>query len=930
MIKIDPKGRLWVMTTDNKIGIFDTKKFIYREIRMMLKTVPKVFHSKHLFDGPDGLLMASMGAEGIYAYDEQRMAFYPADSLIPHPKGWVRNLVRAEKGSNRFWMSCDSGIAVYNASNKLLSFRGNNAENDPAIEAWGGERYTFTIFPASGKRLFFSSWQPGSGGGTLNYFDANSNDKRRFNLGERLGYHEIYGELEQASGRVWVFGLKFIAEFTKGDPPFNFIRNEFVNEHSIKFDAANEMLEDRERNIWVCTPNGLYVFNPDEQHFNPYNLVRPDGTGVIEGTTSSALQVSNGQTWIATWGTGLYAYDSGYRPVDLPVALQKYQQQSSVWDMHQHSKTGSIWLVMQGGSLLVYDTTSGTVSYHYHQIFQGRTIRQVTEDHLGNLWFGTQHGHVIKWDFSASGGDPAKAYSLILKTGLVHRLVTDSKGFIWVAAMIDAFYKIDPRTHKVVDKLTERSLAGNNPFDIIEYNDSLMILSSGPLDIYNVNTGSITPITNREGLPSNNVLSMVKDSRGAVWLGMGYGLARLNLERRVFTFFDSRDGIASDNFKVAGSYSVDDGSLLFLTQRDFIVFDPGKAGYATRPPDVKITDIRVMNRPLYLDSISTLDQLTLEYDMTPLSIEFSTLTYLRQNKLFYYYMLEGLDKDWIAADDRRQALYSHLAPGTYTFRVKCENLDGIPGEQITSLAIRIQPPFWQTWWFYGIIVMLIIAVFYWLDKERIRRILALQQVRSQIAGNLHKDVSTTLSNINLLSELAKIKADRDLTKSKEFIDQINEKSKKMMDTMDDMLWSIHPENDSMEKTIERMTEHVHGTRKTYGVDVDMLIDEKVKTVELNMKSRHELFMIFKEALNNVVMHSGATEVLINLNLARQVLSLSIHDNGTGFDEHSVPYGKGIEEMRKRSDILRGELNIQSDRNGTSVVVKIPVRKAVRY
>lgn len=124
--------------------------------------------------------------------------------------------------------------------------------------------------------------------------------------------------------------------------------------------------------------------------------------------------------------------------------------------------------------------------------------------------------------------------------------------------------------------------------------------------------------------------------------------------------------------------------------------------------------------------------------------------------------------------------------------------------------------------------------------------LVLQEVRTQIASNLHHDVNTTLKNIHLLSEIAKIKADKDLTKSKEYIDQINTKSRKMMDDMDDILWSIDPANDSMEKTLERMNEFAEGLRNTYECSVQLLVDEKVKSLKMDMKSRHEIFLFSRK------------------------------------------------------------------------------------
>jgi signal transduction histidine kinase len=237
----------------------------------------------------------------------------------------------------------------------------------------------------------------------------------------------------------------------------------------------------------------------------------------------------------------------------------------------------------------------------------------------------------------------------------------------------------------------------------------------------------------------------------------------------------------------------------------------------------------------------------------------------------------------------------------------------------------VQPPFWKTWWFYSMLLLLAVAILYWIDRERVRRLLTLQQVRTQIAGNLHHDINTTLNNINLLSEIAKIKADKDITKSKEYIDQINTISRRMIDAMDDMLWSIDPKNDSMQKTIERMQEFAEGLRNSNGCTIQLVVDEKLKTLKLDMKSRHEIFFIFKEALNSIIEHSNCTNAIINIDLVKSNLMIKIHDNGTGVAIKSLQNSKAIKEMQKRADTLNALLDIQSDKKGIAVILSVPVK-----
>jgi signal transduction histidine kinase len=217
----------------------------------------------------------------------------------------------------------------------------------------------------------------------------------------------------------------------------------------------------------------------------------------------------------------------------------------------------------------------------------------------------------------------------------------------------------------------------------------------------------------------------------------------------------------------------------------------------------------------------------------------------------------------------------------------------------------------------------IISIFYLIDRERIKRLQALQKVRTQIARNLHADLNTTLSNISLLSEMAKIKADKDIDRSKEYIDQISDKSRRMIDAMDDMLWSLNPANDNMEKTILRMKECAEGLQNTHGTRIQMEVDEKVKSLKLDMKARHEFFLIFKEALRNIAEQANGSVSLINVDLSDGKLFLKIQNNEVNFNsgteaEHSK------KEMRQRAKFINGELDILCDKKGVSIILLVPV------
>lgn len=930
---MDRKHRLWIETEANKPGIFNTSRFTYSEVPVQWKARLNVNSEKSFAEDNHGHVFFVIQYHGIYVYNEEANTFIPADSLLPVPKGWLPVSMTAEPKTDRIWISCDSGLVLFNPVNGHLNYRNHNIDKDPVISRYSAElRCGGVTVDKNGEWLSFISWPYDSGNPFVHRYIYKTGTVQKFNLGAEMpiGYHEIVGTLQQQSSRTWYYGKTFIAEYQDGKKHFFPIRNEYKDEQSIKFDAANHMFEDIEQNIWIATDNGVFLFNPAAQFFNSYNLIRPDGGGAVDGPVQTLMQLKNGQIWAGCWEYGLYCYDKNFNPLPLPSGFPKNNglYNHSIWSMVQDSLTQKVWMGCQEGKIIVYDFTGKKATVISPPVFEGHTIRQVVQDRKGNLWFGTQNGYLIKWDRKAAADNIREGYAMVLKTRQVHKLFIDTDGTLWVAAATDGLYKVDPVNGTVMQHFSHYAPEGyelwnESPHDLLRYNDSIMLIANDAITILNTRTNRTSFFTEEDGLPSNTTVCLQKDRQGVVWIGMVNGLLRFNFEKRKMAIFDRRDGIYCDYFNPAEAFSLAENKMAFGTDHNFLVFNPDNLLDTMTPPDVRITDFRSGNQSLWLDPLIRRGKIKLPYDNTSITINFSDLVYLNAYRIMY--MLEGLDKEWIRSDEKsREAIYNYLPPGNYVFKVKGENADGVPSKNITTLAITVSPPFWKTWWFYGFIMLLVIAVLYRIDRERIKRMMALQKVRTQIAGNLHEDINSTLTNINLLSEMAKIKADRDLDRTKEYIAQIGEKSHNMIIAMDDILWSIHPGNDNMEKTLLRMTEFTDALRNRKGIDIVMEVDEKIKSLQLEMKYRHEFFLIFKDALRSMADHLNGTQILINIDLLGSRLSMKLRDNGS-YDEPTAVFSDDcMLDMVKRADQIQAVLDIQTDKKGVSVILLLPV------
>jgi signal transduction histidine kinase len=414
------------------------------------------------------------------------------------------------------------------------------------------------------------------------------------------------------------------------------------------------------------------------------------------------------------------------------------------------------------------------------------------------------------------------------------------------------------------------------------------------------------------------------DEGGFLWLITDNGLCRYDYKRKTFTTYDKNDGILLADIAKSADYLCSENFVMFAGVNSMLLFHPD-AFKTNRPtPDVTITDFFLGDSYQLMDSLQALKEIVLNPGKDDFTITFACLDFKNRNKYKYFYQMKGLNKEWVPAEDL-SIVYSGLAPGHYVFRVKAQNMDGIESKNISELRIYIRPPFWRTAWFLSTLLTIIAMIIYGMHRLRIKRLLAVERIRNRVARDLHDDMGSTLSTINILSSMAKAKLSTDTFKTSEYINKISDNSQRMMEAMDDIVWAIKPSNDSMEKVVCRMREFATSVFEAKDIDIDFKAEEEVNNAQIDMEARRDFFLVFKEAVNNSAKYSKCSHAEINLLIEHHKLILRVRDNGIGFNVKTADSGNGLGNMQKRANALKGTLQIKSEENaGTTVTLTVPL------
>lgn len=934
VIMEDKKGQIW-FHTESGLCIYQPYHRNFKKVHFK-KEGEEAFFINSFFQDSKGLIWMVVKNDGLYFFDTLNNVFKSYTTTWPEFPARVLS-IEEDKVNGYYWLNTEKGIAVYDGQKKVYYYEGQNPKGLQCLNRAAISSRPDFIYTDNNDIIWIQTNLPGNGSVTDRY-----EIKKNELITVRNKSKAIGGFLTDLSGTTWAFG-NWLARYDKKTNRFIEIPKKRESQYGIDFNEIQNMYADDENNIFIMTDMGMYTCNPGEQFITSHNILATVIKESEEANINGFVEINDGHLIaLGGKGEGLYFFDTSFTRTDYRYGYHpsKFSDKHflSSWCGLQDSK-GIIWIGCEAGRLFQLNTSTNRIITLQVPELEDHTIRSMTEDKNGNIWMGTNNNIIVKWNRQTSRfrqiiheGDKK------IKPEWVLRILPGYENDLWVATTGAGLLRIDLAT----DRIAEQFLPGNSPQSISSYyvvdilamnSTTYAVATESGIDLFDWRRKIFSHITEQDGLPSTGIYSMMKDDRNNLWFTSVDGLSKIRLPDKRIKTFSARNGITSEDYQTETDYKyanvlrMKNNVIVFGNPRGFVSFNPASLNETDVPADPLITGFQIFDKNLSIDSLFQKGKtIWLTYAQNYITIQYASLKNVFNPRPEYYHLLEGFDKDWVKGSASHEAIYTYLPGGDYTFKIKCISVDGVPSKNITSFSIHVRPPFYRTWWFFTLITIFILSATWAIYRQRVNKLLAVEKIRTKVARDLHDDMGSVLSTINILSTMAKTKMADDPVKASEYVGKISDNSQRMMEAMDDIVWSIKPDNDNMQKITARMREFATSILETKDIELDFKVEENVNDIKLDMEDRRDFFLIFKEAVNNVAKYSHCDKCAIHVSLHQHRLLLDVQDNGVGFEVDKVDSGNGLSNIQKRAEALKGRATIQSKPGeGTHVTLNIPVQ-----
>ena len=932
----DGSHRLWIATA-NGLDLFDDNGKSFRPFSYLPKQRGNNRVNAICEDHKGNLWVATPG--GLNLFDRETHTFKPYRNLVPGADYNDLQQVRADNQNNLWLITNDRGLIRYNPATgqgHLFTHHDNqpgSIGSDILRDVFVDEQGTVWV---GGVNAGLNVYNPATNT-FYNYQHEPDNSASLSQKSVRCTYKDVQGNL-------WVGTLRGGVNLYTPQPGRFKLYKQTASANSLSYDDIRSFYQDRAGNVWVgADGGGLDLFNQQTGTFRHYKHDPNNPSSISSSAIISITGDSDDNIWIATWQGGLNSFNpktgifKRYNHKDGDAGSISSDFVTKAFEDSGHH----LWIATDIGGVDLFDKHTQKFSRFTgdkasNTRLWGNRIINITEDNHKNVWFLTLDSGVNCYNL------PSKHISHYLftpneTTTDIACAFTDSKGRFWIGKK--GLYLFDPKRNRFVC------------------------------------------YTDVAGLSTEYIKGILADGHGNLWISTSNGITRFNPDTRAFKKFNTGDGLQGLEFEVGSCLKLRNGQMLFGGVNGFNIFYPDDVRINPYIPPVYLTGLDILNKsisvgdegsPLQTD-ISVVKNINLNYDQSTFSLQFSALNYVVPENNQYMYKLENFDKHWIKAGTERKASYTNIDPGTYIFKVKASNNDGLWNDAGAQVIIHISPPFWATWWFRLLLFILLAGcayvVLYLRRAFELRELEEkkneeMHQVQLQFFTNISHEFRTPLSLI--LGPLEKITHETSQQKIAHYYQTIHRNAQRLMGLINELMDFRKVESGALKLKVRNadlaafmtsiieefkdlsssktITLNIEAAHKFANAWFDSMLLEKIVLNLVNNAFKYtgddgQIEVTLTDSLNNLV-PAFENELLIkNPNRADAYFYIVVKDNGIGISKESIGHlferyyriasahlgsGVGLAFVKSLTLLHKGDIFVYSARNkGTEIIIALP-------
>lgn len=753
-ISEDKNGKLWLGLIKEKICSYDPSTGIFKNYNVNnFETVAHVAsYICMLFVDKANNVWAGLSQKGFIKLDpatgivEHYNIISDTNTFYSNELKVIYNSVYAmsEGGNHIYWLATHDGLYKFNAvSKEVVPVRAKPLQRDQVRDD------LFSVMLPDENGFWLGSWAGG-----LSYYNTKTDQWSIYKFDLRktgVATTNIVSDIKYKSkNELWVTSNdKGFGIFNTVTHKFHFFGGDSSKVNNLPGKLCYHLMEDSQDNIWLSVPSGLLKVRQNESKFN-YTGVRVTKTDNGEFWGINCMLEDKAGRWLFT-GT---AFADGLHVTDKKTGVTKIvsfdispeeEKILIVTDLLEDSK-GNIWIVTRD-YIYQYDQQKNKLILveqppAYTASLKSNYLSRIVEDKEGKIWVASARNGVFcynekdkTWNHYYTNAANSRH---VLPSNILRGLAMDAKGRIWIGGTRGCFGYFDKSKDSFIsldiNARPSTKITDNRVFSL--FTDSKGDIWAGTdagLCFYNAHEEAIKLITiidAESGLTGDMITSIREDQNGDIWCSSLSGVCRVTRGSHTVTSFGARDGISA-NTGDNNLHTFRNGNMAIFSSAGYYVFNPADVELKRYNVPLVITSFKIDDKEQFFNPlINTGESYTIPSNANVVSFEYAALDFVRADKQEYTYMLEGFDKDWVAAGTRRYAGYANLPGGDYVFKVKATNKSGYWDVPFIAISIHVEQPFYKTWWFFVLLFLIIVNSFYIFYRYKLKK----QQQIMQLSG----------------------------------------------------------------------------------------------------------------------------------------------------------------------------------------------------